>query len=98
MPVTRHLPIALLLGHSLAAGTGCSKKPSPEQCEEFTDHFVELLRASQADDPKKADRVEKIAHGMRPKVVDACAAEGTVKEVECVLAAESITEVEANCN
>ena len=98
MPPTRTLPLALALGLTLATTAGCGKKPSPEQCEEFADHFVELLRESHAEDAKKADRVEKIAHGMRQKVVDACAKEGTVKEVECVLAAESITDVEANCD
>ena len=72
----------------------CSKKPSLEQCEAFADHFVELLQASR---DKPDARIRKLARSQRDKIIDACTKDGTVEEVECVLAQDSIGEVEAEC-
>jgi hypothetical protein len=74
--------------------TACSKKPSVEQCEAFADHFVGLLEASRES---PSARIKKLAQSQRDKLVDSCAQDGTVKEVECVLAQSSIADVEANC-
>jgi hypothetical protein len=86
------LPISLLaLGLLLS---GCTKKPSEEQCEQFADHFVKLLEESRE---KPDARIKKLARDQRQNVVDTCVKDGSVKEVECVLAQTSRVDVEANC-
>ena len=74
--------------------TACTKKPSEDQCEAFADHFVKLLEESR---DKPDARIKKLAQEQRQKVVSACVADGSVEEVECVLAQTSIADVEANC-
>jgi hypothetical protein len=90
---SRH-PVALLALVGVLAVTGCSKKPSEAQCEEFADHFVKLLEESRG---KPDARIRKLAHNQRQDLVDACVSEGSVKEVECVLGQASVLDVEANC-
>ena len=72
----------------------CSKKPSEEQCEQFADHFVKLLEESRE---KPDARIRKLAQNQRQSLIDTCVSEGSVKEIDCVLAATSMLEVEANC-
>lgn len=74
--------------------TGCSKKPTEDECNEFADHFVKLLEESR-ESPDA--RVKKLANSQRDKLIDACVDGGTKKEVECVLAQSSMVDVEANC-
>ncbi|PRQ08022.1 hypothetical protein [Enhygromyxa salina] len=82
-----------LLGASVLL-TACAKKPSEAQCDEFADHFVKLLEESR---DKPDSRIKKLANDQRDKVVEACVSEGSVAEVECVLAQTSIAAVESNC-
>ncbi len=95
MRSTRQLALltATLLSGALAL-TGCSKKPTEAQCEEFADHFVELLKSSR---DKPDARIRKLAVDKRDDLIESCVKGGTVKEVECVLAQDAITGVEANC-
>jgi len=72
----------------------CTKKPSEEQCEQFADHFVDLLEKSR---DKPDARIRKLAQNQRQSLIDACVKDGSVEEVECVLAQSSMTDVEANC-
>lgn len=82
-----------LLGASMLL-TACGKKPSEAQCDAFADHFVKLLEESRE---KPDSRIKKLARDQRDKVIEACVAEGSVAEVECVMAQTSIASVEANC-
>ncbi|MFO7563280.1 MAG: hypothetical protein R6X02_11610 [Enhygromyxa sp.] len=72
----------------------CTKKPSEELCEEFADHFVKLLEDSRGQPDA---RIRKLARDQRQDVINACVKDGSVKEVECVMAQSSMLEVEANC-
>ncbi|KIG15429.1 hypothetical protein DB30_05625 [Enhygromyxa salina] len=74
--------------------TACGKKPTEAQCDEFADHFVKLLEESRE---KPDSRIKKLANDQRDKVIEACVSEGSVAEVECVMAQTSIAAVEANC-
>ena len=84
---------ALLLLGAVSLG-GCGGKPTEEQCEQFADHFVKLLQESRE---RPDARVNKLASSKRQEIIDTCVKEGTAKEVECVLAAASLTDVETNC-
>jgi hypothetical protein len=92
-PRRRNVLLAGVLGVGLLT-SACAKKPTEEKCEEFADHLVKLLQESR---DKPDPRIRKLANAMRQEVVDSCVQEGTAKEVDCVLAASSILEVEANC-
>lgn len=85
-------PTAALLCAALAL-SGCGK-PTQEQCDEFADHFVELLKESRE---RPSSRINKLADEQHDKIVEACIEDGSVEEVECVLAQKSIGDVEANC-
>ena len=93
MPRLRRALILALPCTCLVA-SACAKKPSEEQCEAFADHFVELLQASRE---RPDSRIDKLADEQRDKVIEACVREGSVDEVECVMAQSSISDVEANC-
>ena len=94
MPRPRRITLfSALLGASMLL-SACSKKPSEAQCDAFADHFVQLLEESR---DKPSARVKKLAHDQRDKVIEACVSEGSVAEIECVMAQTSIASVEANC-
>lgn len=83
----------LLLGASSTL-TACTKKPSEAQCGEFADHMVELLQDSRE---KPSSRVKKLAQEKRDDIVNACVRDGSVEEVECVMAQSDLGELAANC-
>ena len=74
--------------------TACTKKPSEEQCGEFADHMVELLQASRE---KPSSKIQKMAQDKRQDIISKCVGDGSVEEVECVLAQESLEDLAANC-
>jgi hypothetical protein len=85
--------LAGLLGIGLLL-PACTKKPSEEQCEEFADHLVKLLEESRGQPDA---RIRKLAQTQRQSLIDTCVRDGSVKEVECVLAATSMLAVETHC-
>jgi hypothetical protein len=89
----RILLFSALLGASMTL-SACSKKPSEAQCDAFADHFVKLLEESRE---KPDARIKKLAHDQRDKVIETCVTEGSVAEIDCVMAQTSIAAVEANC-
>ncbi len=91
-PPRRVLVFATLSACLLASA--CTKKPSEEQCQAFADHFVKLLEESRE---KPDGRIKKLANEQRDDVVGACVADGSVKEVECVMAQTSLADVATNC-
>ncbi|PRP90229.1 hypothetical protein ENSA5_66410 [Enhygromyxa salina] len=93
MPRSRLALLLATLGVSVVL-TACTKKPSEEQCDAFADHFVKLLEESR---DKPDSRIKKLANDQRDKVISACVSDGSVEEVECVMAQTSIADVEANC-
>lgn len=96
MPKTRLAPSAAITAFAvlgLLSTTGCSK-PTEEQCEQFADHFVTLLEESRENPSSK---IQKLANNQRDKLIDGCVQDGSVEEVECVLAQSSMVDVEANC-
>jgi hypothetical protein len=75
---------------------GCGGKPTKDECDLFADKFVTLMLAGEgaggADETAKTLGAE-----VKAGLVDDCVKEGTKKEIDCVLAASTIEEVEANC-
>lgn len=78
----------LLLGVS----SGCVARAEPEQCEAMVEHIIELSRA--AHQGRAAEIAVEAASERRQAVLDRCLADGTVAEVECVLAAESLEAIQ----
>ena len=70
----------------------CSRKPTEAECEAFTDHLVELL----VDAGENEKRVRKLGNKHADAMIEACVRGGTIEEVECSLAAESL-EALARC-
>lgn len=90
---SRLLSLAGLLGVTLIL-SGCSKKPTEEDCEDFADHFVKLLEESR---DKPDARIRKLAQNQRQGLIDTCVQDGSAKEIQCVMDQSSIGDVEANC-
>lgn len=93
MPSPRPVLVFAALSACLVMAA-CTKKPSQEQCDAFTDHFVKLLEESRE---KPDARIKKLANDQRDKVIEACVRDGSVQEVECVMAQTSLADVAANC-
>ena len=89
MPASRQILVFACL-----LASACTKKPSEAQCEAFADHFVKLLEESRE---KPDGRIKKLAHEQRDDVIGACVAEGSVEEVECVMAQTTLADVATNC-
>lgn len=77
---------------TFAIALGCVSRAEPAQCEAMVDHIVELSRA--AHEGRAAEIAEEVASERRDAVLNRCLADGTVTEVECVLAAESLEAVQ----
>lgn len=73
---------------ALALSCGCVARADPGQCEAMVEHIVALSRA--AHEGRAAEIAEQVASERRQAVLDRCLEDGTVAEVECVLAAESL--------
>lgn len=80
---------ALALG--LCACNG--KKPNEDQCQEFTDHYIELLKQPDAEGRK----VDKVPLKQRDRILELCMIEGTEAEVVCALEQDSFEAIGANC-
>lgn len=78
----------LLLGVML----GCVSRAESAQCEAMVEHIVELSRA--AHKGRAAELAGEVASERRQAVLDRCLADGTVGEVECVLAADSLEAIQ----
>lgn len=86
--------LALVLVASLVPLAGCGAKPSEEQCQQFVAHLISLIEKSR---DKPDGRIKQLARTYEDKMIEACVTEGTLREVECVLAQESLEDVESNC-
>lgn len=82
------------LSACLMATSACTKPPTEEQCSAFADHFVKLLMESRE---KPDGRIKKLANDQRDDVIGACVSDGSVEEVECVMAQTTLADVAANC-
>ncbi len=90
--------IALSVALLGSFAVGCGGKPTQEQCQEFADKFVALMLAGDAGGAGQADEAaQAVADELKAELVDDCVKEGTKKEVDCVLAASSMEDVEKNC-
>ena len=76
----------------LAVALGCVSRAQPEQCEAMVEHIVVLSRA--AHEGRAADIAGEVASERRQAVLDRCLTDGTVTEVECVLAAETLEAIQ----
>lgn len=74
---------------------GCGGKPTKDDCEKFADHFVKLMLDGMGD--ASGESANPLGEEVKTELVDSCVKEGTKKEVDCVLAASSMEDVEANC-
>lgn len=81
------------LENQLAVKEG-DARPSKAECEEFADKFVELMFA---EDQGGSPASKALGAEVRGELVDDCQREGTRREVDCVLAASSMDDVEAKC-
>jgi hypothetical protein len=79
----------------MVATTGActGAKPSRAECDEFVEHFGELLQKEDAD----GKTVRKLALKQRERVLELCVAKGTRAEVKCALGQESFDAIAANC-
>lgn len=73
---------------TLTTTCGCVSRASPAQCEVMVEHIIELSRAGH--EGRAAEIAVEVTSERRQAVFDRCVADGTVAEVECVLAAESL--------
>jgi hypothetical protein len=71
---------------------GCTGKAGPERCEAMVVHLIELHRA--AHQGRAAEIVVEVASERRAALLERCLADGTVAEVECVLAAPNLEAVQ----
>ncbi len=71
---------------------GCVRRAEPPQCEAMADHVIDLSRAAHTG--RAAEIAGRVASQRRQDLIDRCMADGTVAEVECVLAAESLDAVQ----
>jgi hypothetical protein len=76
----------------LGVALGCVSRAQPEQCEAMVDHIIELSRA--AHEGRASDIAGAVASERREALRHRCLADGTVAEVECVLAAESLEAIQ----
>lgn len=83
---------ALLLG---SFSLGCGGKPTQDECQKFADHFVKLMLEGMSDE--SGESANPLGEEVKNELVDSCVKEGTKKEVDCVLAASTMEEVEKNC-
>lgn len=91
----RKQAIALSIAFLSSFAVGCGGKPTKEECEKFADKFVDLMFAG--EDGGSDETAKALGAEVKNELVDDCVKEGTKKEVDCVLAASSMEEVEANC-
>lgn len=76
---------------ALVLVVGCTARPSPAQCEQMVEHVIELTAARH--EGRAAVIAEEAAQRHRESLHKACLDDGTLAEVECVLAAASLDEV-----
>lgn len=87
--------IALSVAFLSSFAVGCGGKPTKDECEKFADKFVDLMFAG--EDAGDSEAAKALGADVKTELVDDCVKEGSKKEVDCVLAASSMEEVEANC-
>ena len=94
-PARRFGPLTFALGLVAATAlSGCSgKKPTEAQCQDFTDHYIELLKLGDA----KGKKVEKVPLKQRDRILELCTIEGTEAEVLCALQQATFDDIAANC-
>jgi hypothetical protein len=88
-PVQRSVAIFVA---SAAAMVACAPRPSPAQCEAMVEHIVALTRESH--EGSAAEIAAGVAEEHRAALLERCASEGTAAEVECVLAAGALDEIQ----
>jgi hypothetical protein len=89
MPHAKASRCAILL---LLLTLGCVRRAAPEQCDAMVEHIVALSRL--AHQGRAAEIAEEVASERRQAIADRCRSEGTVTEVECVLAADGLEAVQ----
>jgi hypothetical protein len=88
--VQRSVAISLALPLAMVA---CAPRPSPAQCEAMVEHIIALTRDSH--EGSAAELAAAVAEEHREALLERCASEGTASEVECVLAAGALDEIQA---
>ena len=86
--------LAALVGVSLIAG--CGGKPTEADCDKFAEKFVELMSEGTEGDAA-AEMAKSLAEGMKPELKKTCMEEGTKADVQCVLDAKTMEDLEKNC-
>ena len=92
----------------LFAGTlfGCGGSPTEADCDKFADKMAELTVKQVAEEGKSDDPAADAmgeaaatiaAEASKPELKKVCMEEGTKAEVECVLKATSMGQVEKDC-
>ena len=76
---------------SLAVGA-CGGKPSEDDCKKFADHFATLMVKGQEGPALEISK--QVAEGMKEELIKNCKETGTKAEVDCVLKAASMEDVE----
>ncbi len=85
--------VAALVTACLPLGACAGKKPSEAQCQEYTDHIIELMK--QGDENGR--KIDKLPLKRRDRLLELCTIEGTEPEVLCALEHDSFEAIAENC-
>jgi hypothetical protein len=98
--MTRWVVVAVLV----AAGAGCGKAPSDEQCTQLLEHLVDLefktagaTATADAQKTELAKQKEKVIEAKTTEFMDQCTKKTARDRVECALAATDLEAV-AKCD
>lgn len=84
-----------LLAITTTTSAGCiSKRPNQNQCNEFVDHLVALMKKA-GHPASKADKLAK--DKVRDDMVDECTMRGTLSEVRCSMQQSTLADITKNC-
>lgn len=81
------------LAFAFAASACTGKKPSEESCQEFVDHFAELL--AKGDD--EGHKLRKMNLKQRDTVLEICTQQGTAAMITCSKQHDSFEAIAENC-
>ena len=84
--------LVVALAATSVACTGA--KPSREDCDQFTEHFEELLK--QKKDPE-GRQFKKMSLKQQERILELCTGKGTKAEVVCALEQDSLEAIAENC-
>jgi hypothetical protein len=94
LPAMRSLRfVAFSLTCATFTVAGCAERPTADECQAFADKFVALVK--EADDGVQGS--DKLGTAMKTDIAKLCVQKGTKADIECVMNATTLDEVDAKC-